>query len=84
MQLRVTAIQDDGGYWGVDVRTLRQAQKVARRLRWQHGYPTWISDFNQPGDRHTIDAWRTWQARQRWLREARDAWQQPVTHTLPF
>lgn len=71
MQLRVTAIRDDGSYWAVDVRTLRQALKVARRLRWQEGWPAWICDHDEPGDRRSIACWQQWRER----RERRDyAW----------
>lgn len=60
MPLRVVAIREDGSWWGVDVRTLRQAQKVARALRWRKGWPTWIANVEQPADRVRIERWRLW------------------------
>jgi len=68
--LRVTAIRDDGTKWAVDVRTLRQARKVARNLRWRRGWPAWIYRGDQPADLVLIDCWRRWHLRQRLLHEA--------------
>jgi hypothetical protein len=48
--LQVAAIDRPGGRWTVEVRTPRQAQKVARHLRWRKGWPTWIYKFEQPAD----------------------------------
>lgn len=64
--LRVTARRDDGSYWGVDVRTMRQAWKVARKLRWRMGWPTWIEDLAIPADRRLIACWQKWHTAKAW------------------
>jgi hypothetical protein len=69
--LRVTAIRDDGSWWGVDARTVRHALKAARRLRWQHGWLVWIESPEQPANTRLIDCWHQWQLRRQQL----EAWQ---------
>ena len=81
--LRVTAIREDGSWWGVDVRTLRQAVKVARRLRWRQHWPTWINDPELPGDVRTITCWRQWHIRQRQREQEQDMENPALRETNP-
>jgi hypothetical protein len=60
--LEVVALREDGSRWCVPVRTMRQAFKAARRLRWRKRWPTWICRHDMPADQRTIKHWRQWRA----------------------
>ena len=67
--LVVVAIMPNGEHFGAPVRTMRQAMKVARHLRWRQGWPSFIHRHDEPADLVMIEhirrreqrrALRTW------------------------
>jgi hypothetical protein len=65
--LAVVAVRPDATHWCAPVRTMRQAMKVARHLRWRQNWPTFIHRHDEPADLQMIEAMR----RSREVRERR-------------